>query len=355
MYKKLIKLDKSNNLKFSTKFSFLTLLFSLIPLLYIKLTSGYSSAMNFMMFANLISISYAFYLFRYKSGIVLSWIGYIKIGSLISFFNNIYYILPVIVFRIAGSEGIAFLIFIMPFIGIIFSVIAGIFFEKSPLKTKLKRLISIILFVWAIYNLFQSLLNKKDNSYGIDSDGDGIKDSFDTDGDGKIDCDVCDTSGEMECPECSGSGEIEDGGDMVICEECDGNGVVSCEECGGDGRMDCDNCRGGQETCDQCDGNGQIDTDSFDYERYFIVTWDQPIKERCELTEGQTEITMSEYDFDRLRDDFIKLKIDEKWDELSEWVKSNEIYCTYYNDNPKMYLTTGMYLDTSEDNIDAYT
>ena len=35
--------------------------------------------------------------------------------------------------------------------------------------------------------------------------------------------------------------------------------------------------------------------------------------------------------------------------------KSNEIYCTYYNDNPKMYLTTGMYLDTTEDNIDAYT
>jgi hypothetical protein len=47
---------------------------------------------------------------------------------------------------------------------------------------------------------------------------------------------------------------------------------------------------------------------------------------------------MSEYDFDRLRDDFIKLKIDEKWDELSEWVESNEIYCTYYNDNPKMYI-----------------
>ena len=67
---------------------------------------------------------------------------------------------------------------VFQFIGIIFSVIAGIFFEKSPLKTKLKRLISIILFVWAIYNLFQSLLNKKDNSYGIDSDGDGISDGI---------------------------------------------------------------------------------------------------------------------------------------------------------------------------------
>jgi len=89
MYKNLLKLDQSNNLKFSTKFSFLTLLFSLIPLLCIKLTSGYSSAMNFIMFANLISISYAFYLFRYKSGIILSWIGYIKIGSLISFFTSV--------------------------------------------------------------------------------------------------------------------------------------------------------------------------------------------------------------------------------------------------------------------------
>lgn len=172
------------------------------------------------------------------------------------------------------------------------------------------------------------------------------------DGNGNVDCNVCDTTGEVKCDNCDGEGEDSEG---KGCGECQGKGNVSCEECGGDGRLDCNNCSYGQETCNQCDGNGQMDTDSFDYERDFIVTWNQQIIERCELTEGQTEITMSEYDFDRLSDDFIKLKINEKWDNLSELVKSNEIYCTYYNDNPKMYLTTEMYLDTTEDNIDAYT
>ena len=205
---------------------------------------------------------------------------------------------------------------------------------------------------------FAVLFNNSGDNHKDECDdcgGNGELSCEECDGDGKIDCGECDTSGKMECPQCNGTGEIEDGEDMIECDECNGGGNVTCGECGGDGRLDCGNCSYGQETCDQCDGNGQIDTDSFDYERYFILTWNQPIIERCELTEGQTEITMSEYDFDRLRDDFIKLKIDEKWDELSEWVKSNEIYCTYYNDNPKMYLTTGMYLDTTEDNIYAYT
>lgn len=173
-------------------------------------------------------------------------------------------------------------------------------------------------------------------------------------GRGVIDCEECGNSGEMVCSQCNGRGVIEDGEDMIDCDECNGGGNLTCGECDGEGRLDCGHCSRGNVACDRCGGVGQIDTDSFDYERYFIVTWNQQIIERCELTEGQTEITMSEYDFDRLRDDFIKLKIDEKSDKLSDSVKSNEIYCTYYNDNPKMYLTTKMYLDTSEDNIYAY-
>jgi hypothetical protein len=175
------------------------------------------------------------------------------------------------------------------------------------------------------------------------------------DGDGRIDCDVCDSSGEMECPQCSGSGEIDNHGEIITCDECAGEGIVSCDECGGDGRMDCNNCNGGQVTCDECDGNGTIETDEFDYTRYFIVTWNKYIKERCEYTEGDTDITMSEYDFDRLRDEYIKLNMNnEDFAKLAEWVDTNELYCTYYNDNPKMYLRPEMFLDTSEDNMKAY-
>jgi hypothetical protein len=176
------------------------------------------------------------------------------------------------------------------------------------------------------------------------------------DGDGTIDCDECDTSGEMECPQCSGSGEIEDGGEMVTCDDCDGAGVVSCDECGGDGNKSCDYCSSGRQTCDYCDGLGEIETDDYDYERNFIVTWNKSIKDRCEYTEGDTDISFSEYDFDRLRDEYIKLKIDEKWVRFANWVGVNEIYCSYYNDNPKMYLTNDMELDTfKSDDMTPYT
>ena len=175
------------------------------------------------------------------------------------------------------------------------------------------------------------------------------------DGNGKIDCDTCDESGEMQCPYCEGEGQIEDDGEMVKCDECDGATVLTCDDCSGEGRKDCDNCNYGQVTCDECDGNGQVETDSFDYTRYFIVTWNKSIKDRCEYTENDSDIVMSEYDFDRLRDEYIKLKIDEKWAELSSWVQSNELYCYYYDDNPKMFLTDEMELQTNADNIDPYT
>jgi hypothetical protein len=63
---------------------------------------------------------------------------------------------------------------------------------------------------------------------------------------------------------------------------------------------------------------------------------------------------MSEYDFDRLRDEFIKLTIEEESANLATWVEVNEMYCTYYKDNPKLFLNTDFNLDTTEDNIRAY-
>jgi hypothetical protein len=64
---------------------------------------------------------------------------------------------------------------------------------------------------------------------------------------------------------------------------------------------------------------------------------------------------MSEYDFDRLRDEYIKLKIEDEWAKFDKWVGVNEIYCSYYNDNPKMYLTNDMELNTTSDDMRAYT
>ena len=189
----------------------------------------------------------------------------------------------------------------------------------------------------------------------------------DCSGNGEVDCNYCDGSGNVECDECSGSGEVEcdycegegtdidENGETVTCPECNGKEEITCPECHGNGEVSCDSCSNGKETCEYCDGNGEVETEDYEYERYFIVTWDKYIKERCEYTESDSDIAMSEYDFDRFRDKYIKLKIEDDWVEFDNWVEVNEIYCSYYNDNPKMYLTNDMELNTTSDDIRAYT
>jgi RecJ-like exonuclease len=182
-------------------------------------------------------------------------------------------------------------------------------------------------------------------------------------GGGEVDCQNCDGTQNVECDECSGTGEvvcdycegegtdIDENGETVTCPECDGKEEITCPECHGHGEVSCDSCTSGKETCEYCDGNGEVETKDYEYERYFIVTWDKYLRERCEYTEGDTDISFSEYDFDRLRDKYIKLKIEDKWVKFDNWVNVNEIYCSYYDDNPKMYLTNDMELDTSLNDI----
>jgi RecJ-like exonuclease len=189
----------------------------------------------------------------------------------------------------------------------------------------------------------------------------------DCSGNGEVDCSYCDGSGNVECDECSGTGEvvcdycegegteIDENGETVTCPECNGKEEITCPECHGNGEVSCDSCSNGKETCEYCDGNGEVETEDYEYERYFIVTWDKYIKERCEYTESDSDIAMSEYDFDRFRDKYIKLKIEDDWVKFDNWVEVNEIYCSYYNDNPKMYLTNDMELNTTSDDIRAYT
>lgn len=185
----------------------------------------------------------------------------------------------------------------------------------------------------------------------------------DCSGNGEVDCNYCDGSSSVECGECSGTGEvvcdycegegteIDDNGETITCPECDGKEEITCPECHGNGEVSCDSCSGGKETCEYCDGNGEVETKDYEYERYFIVTWDKYIKERCEYTEGDTDISFSEYDFDRFRDKYIKLKIEDKWIKFANWVGVNEVYCSYYDDSPRMHLSNDMELDTSLNDI----
>ena len=103
------------------------------------------------------------------------------------------------------------------------------------------------------------------------------------------------------------------------------------------------------------DGDGEIETNDLDYERNFIVTPSKGIKDRLEYTEGDTDIAMSEFDYDKLRDKYIRLSWEEVWAPLADWVQENEMYCTYYNDNPDIFLTGTMRIDTHKDDIKAYT
>lgn len=179
--------------------------------------------------------------------------------------------------------------------------------------------------------------------------GEGEHECHECDGSGHVPCERCDGTGYIECDECGGDGQIGD----EDCEECDGKGETVCPDCGGDSEVSCGSCSWGKETCDECSGEGEIETDEFDYETYFIVTWNKSIKDRCEITEEDTDITMSEYDFDRLRDHFVKLSITEDHSELAKWVQENEMYCLYFSDSPKMYIQHSMHLNTKRYTINS--
>ena len=192
------------------------------------------------------------------------------------------------------------------------------------------NLLKLIFYIYSFKNtgnfkLAESLLNKSSFATLFRMDSDYYEETCNhCGGDGNIRCDVCGGSGTIECGDCDGSGEDAEG---ESCDYCQGGGDVECPECGGTGDF----------TCITCDGSGGIETSEHPYYFYFIITWNTFIKNRCELESGTMTPALSEYDFDRLQDDYIILGYDEDHAEFRSRVQSNEYYCTTYNDEPELY------------------
>ena len=136
-------------------------------------------------------------------------------------------------------------------------------------------------------------------------------------GRGIEDCGKCDSNGYEDCDACGGDGEGMDGN---TCRRCSGNGTETCIECNGAGEVE----------CNECDGNGEFETDELIYIHHYICTWDNEVKTQFKLNEKTNEPAMSEYDFDRLGDEYIVLMSTENNSELRNFVEINQVYCISY-------------------------
>ena len=197
-----------------------------------------------------------------------------------------------------------------------------------------------------------------------------VKECESCDGAGDVDCEMCDRGeipceecngdGEVICPECDGDGrhETEVYGEFEECEECHGKGEISCPECDRDGYLRCDSCDKGKNECRTCSGNGEIGTDELKYDASFVVTWNREINRDFSTNENSKYPALSEYDFDRLRDEYIVLEYDDDGHAVfQDWVRANQVYCTFYSDEPKLNLTEKMRVDNRADSYepDYYT
>jgi len=157
-------------------------------------------------------------------------------------------------------------------------------------------------------------------------------------GDGSIECNKCIGDGTVSCDRCGGDGQVEEEGEELECDYCYGSGEIGCDECGGSGKEECEQCDGdGSENCSTCDGDGQSETNEHEYKYYVIITWNSFIKNKCELESGTMTPALSEYDFDRLRDEYIILGYDEEHSEFRSAVLPNDVYCANYEDEPELH------------------
>lgn len=156
----------------------------------------------------------------------------------------------------------------------------------------------------------------------------------------EIECPECDGTERQTCGDCRGSGD-------VTCDDCSGNGMddegYSCHNCGGSGESTCNNCGGaGDVSCHVCEGDGYVETNEISYEYYGICTWSNYLKDKCELREGSYEPILTFDNFIDLNEDYIILDLENKHQEFNNQIQKDEMYCTYYSDNPMFEKTISL-------------
>jgi len=148
-------------------------------------------------------------------------------------------------------------------------------------------------------------------------------------------CDNCYGNSNLECDQCQGEGLSycdECDGDDEDCEECSGTNIKKCDKCGGDGTVNCDKCSYGYVTCPECLGLGEIESDEKKITSILIVTWDNHIKNRCELTVETNRSTLTLDEFENRPGNYIILSTKET--HFKTEAVPDKLYCSYYSNDP---------------------
>ena len=215
------------------------------------------------------------------------------------------------------------------------------------------NILKLVFYLYSLKNtgnfkLAENLLNKSGFASLFIMEPDYYIDGCDDcSGEGSYRCNFCDGEGNDECGDCGGGGKTEEeDNEWVDCDTCGGTGEVSCAECGGTG----------EEICSTCDGDGQVETDEHLYQYYVIVTWNSFIKNKCELESGTMTPALSEYDFNRLSDEYIILGHDVDHAEFRSNVLPDDVYCANYEDEPELHKNHSMNFRIWMDNdgLDKY-
>lgn len=240
--KKIIDFNHKNkwflSLHITGLYSLVILLYFFFINLFFGKVSGDSSRIFNFIFPFVFVIS-SFIVHRVLTRYLSTWKGYILFGirlSLMAMILNL--VLFSSILKMQNYETGMIMVFHGLYV-IALSIILGIFFEKSSFKRKMKNLLSVVLFVWAIYKIYDDLANGNNDSEGYDTNGDGISDSFDMDGDGNIDTVFVDTDGdgvfETIARDTTGDGIID-----AVVSDVDGDGIIDTilKDKNGDGIVD---------------------------------------------------------------------------------------------------------------------